>query len=172
MDGTQYAYESMPLVLQRQNLKRTIRLFLNSQLKNCVSLSASQHGFIKGRPCTCVAHLLTAFEFWTNWIDQEYGVDIVSSLDYRKAFDSVDHGKLIEKLLDIGVNCKLVKWIAAFLQDRKMKVKVKLDFSEWITVLSGVPQGLVLSSLSTYIHNRTYRYLPCTASSLRHTIRI
>ena len=62
-------------------------------------------------------------------------------LDYRKAFDSVDHVTLIQKLCDNNINCKLIKWIAAFLQDRKMQVKVKLEFSDWAAVLSGVPQG-------------------------------
>ena len=121
-----------------------IRDYVIEQLKNSESLSATQRGFMKGRSCS--TNLLLAFELWTNWIDHGYGIDIVY-LDYRKAFDSVDHGKLIEKLLGIGVNCKLVKWIAAFLQDRMMKVKVKLDFSDWVTVLSGVPQGSVLGPL-------------------------
>jgi len=52
-------------------------------------------------------------------------VDIVH-LDNRKVFDSVDHVTLIEKLCN-NINCKLIKWIAAFLHDRKMQVKVKLD---------------------------------------------
>jgi len=41
--------------------------------------------------------LLTAFELWTSWIDAGFGVDVVY-LDYRKAFYSVDHVKLIDKL--------------------------------------------------------------------------
>jgi len=65
-------------------------------------------------------------------------------LDYRKAFDSVSHTKLIEKLLLLNVDPSLIKWIAAFLPDRKMRVKVKLEFSDWIVILSGVPQGSVL----------------------------
>jgi len=68
-------------------------------------------------------------------------------LAYRKAFDSVDHVKLIEKLSNNNINCKLIKWIAAFLQDRKMQVKVKLEFSDWAAVLSGVPRGSVLGPL-------------------------
>ena len=101
-------------------------------------MSKNQHGFTKGR--SCATNLLTAFELWTSWIDAGFGVDIVY-LDYRKAFNSVDHVTLIEKLCNNNINCKLIKWIAAFLQDRKMQVKVKLEFSDWAAVSSGVTQA-------------------------------
>ena len=61
--------------------------------------------------------MLTAFELWTKWIDEGFGVDIVY-LDYRKAFDSVDHVKLIEKLFNINIDWKMIKLISAFLHDR------------------------------------------------------
>ena len=102
-------------------MEAIIRDYILDQLNNCTSLSTSQHGFIKGR--SCATNLLSAFEYWTNWLDQGYGVDIIY-LDYRKAFDSVDHTKLIEKLQNCNVDSKLIKWIAAFLQDRKMKVRL------------------------------------------------
>jgi len=73
-------------------------------------------------------------------------VDIVY-LDYRKAFDSDDHVKLIEKLFNINIDWKMIKFIPAFLQDRKMRVQVKLSFSDWVAVPSEVPQGSVLGSL-------------------------
>jgi len=41
----------------------------------------------------------------------------------------------------------VTKWIAAILQERKMRVKVRLEFSDWVFVLSGVPQGSVLGPL-------------------------
>jgi len=65
-------------------------------------------------------NLLTAFERWNEWLDQGYGVDIVY-LDYRKASDLVDRVKLIEKLYNNNVNCEMIKWIAAFLDNSKSK---------------------------------------------------
>jgi len=123
---------------------KIMEAIIRDQLNDCACLSTSQHGFIKGR--LCATNLLSAFEYWTNWLDQGYGVDLIY-LDYRKAFDSVDHAKLIEKLQNCNVDSKLIKWIAAFLQNRKMTVIVKLEFSDWVAVLSGVPQGSVLGPL-------------------------
>jgi len=68
-------------------MESIIRDHIAGQLNNSAGLSASQHGFTKGR--SCATNLLTAFELWTKWIDEGFGVDIVY-LDYRKAFDSDD----------------------------------------------------------------------------------
>jgi len=46
-----------------------------------------------------------------------YGVDIVY-LDYRKAYDSVNHAKLFEKLILANIDLTVIKWIASFLQGR------------------------------------------------------
>ena len=51
--------------------------------------------FLPGR--SCLTNLLESLESWIRAPDEGYGVDIVY-LDYRKAFDSVPHGRLIEKL--------------------------------------------------------------------------
>jgi len=67
--------------------------------------------------------LLTAFKAWTKWVDDGYGADIVY-LDFKKAFDSVNHVKLIEKLQMANVEITVIKWIAAFLYNHKMRVKV------------------------------------------------
>jgi len=65
------------------------------------ALSVHQHGFMKGR--SCITNLLSVFEISTKWIDDGYGIDIID-LDYKKAFDSVSHVKLIQKMHAMNVD--------------------------------------------------------------------
>ena len=44
-------------------------------------------------------------------------------LDYKKAFDLVDHTLLIAKLYSLGVKPTVVNWVADFLRDRYQRVK-------------------------------------------------
>jgi len=108
------------------------------------SLSTNQHGFTTGR--SCLTNLLETFEAWTRILDGGFGLDVIF-LDYRKAFDTVPHRRLLEKLRQSGIVGRLWNWIQAFLSDRKMRVGVMGSFSAWVEVLSGVPQGSVLGPL-------------------------
>jgi len=77
-------------------MESVISDYVAEKMMNSGLLCAIQHGFSKRK--SCVMNLLTAFETWTKWMDEGYGIDIVY-LDYQKAFDSVNHAKLIEKLI-------------------------------------------------------------------------
>jgi ribonuclease P/MRP protein subunit RPP40 len=118
-------------------IKEKLSLFLD---ENRV-LSSTQHGFTTGR--SCLTNLLESLEMWTKALDDGYGLDIVY-LDYRKAFDSVPHKRLIEKLKTCGISGNLLRWIENFLTSRTMRVGIRGTFSQLINVLSGVPQGSVL----------------------------
>jgi hypothetical protein len=65
-------------------------------------------------------------------------------LDFSKAFDTVPHRRLIQKLECYGITGKLLKWIKSFLTNRKQRVALNGFLSMWKLVLSGVPQGSVL----------------------------
>ena len=66
-------------------------------------------------------------------------------MDYRKAFDLVDHSLLITKLKDYGINPYIINWICDFIMDRQQRLKMANDiYSEWKDVVAGVPLGTKL----------------------------
>lgn len=107
-------------------------------------LSKDQHGFRPKRSCD--TQMLEVIEDWSRVLEEKSPLDAVY-LDYRKAFDSVPHERLLHKLWCYGVRGKLLKWIRAFLTFRKQQVIVGSSASNWAAVTSGVPQGSVLGPL-------------------------
>ncbi len=55
--------------------------------------------------------------------------------------------KLVHKLLQSGIDTRVVAWIDELLRDRKQKVRVGQQFSNLAKVTSGIPQGSVIGPL-------------------------
>lgn len=68
-------------------------------------------------------------------------------LDFSKAFDKVNHSKLLWKLHQYGIRGKVLSWIRAFLGNRSQRVVIDGEESDSIPVNSGVPQGSVLGPI-------------------------
>ena len=65
--------------------------------------------------------------------------------DFKKGFDLIDHGILVQKLPLFNIPEAVILWITDFLSCRKQRVKLGQDcFSEWRDVPAGVPQGTKL----------------------------
>jgi len=79
-------------------------------------------------------------------LNEDSNADVVY-LDFRKAFDRVDHTILLKKLHHYGIRDKVLTWFEAFLRDRKQYVLINGVKSRTIEVVSGVPQGTVLGPL-------------------------
>ena len=74
---------------------------------------------------------------------------------FQKAFDSVPHKRLLDKLKAYGITGKTHAIVKDFLSERGFKVRVGSTYSRYSKVSSGVPQGTVLAL--HYIYKRLAR---------------
>ena len=68
-------------------------------------------------------------------------------IDLQKAFDTIDHEILINKLEFLGFPKNLILWFKSYLSIRKFKVNLNKTFSEPGKLLCEVPQGSILGPL-------------------------
>ena len=68
-------------------------------------------------------------------------------VDFRKAFDLVDHKVLLNKLRCYKCNETCIKWFESYSTNRTQRVSLNSQLSEPETVTCGVPQGSILGPL-------------------------
>ena len=102
------------------------------------SFSCHQFGFLPGQ--STVQQLLLFTERLPDAKSMQAEVGVVY-MDFKKAFDSVSHDGLLQKLYAAGITSKLWFW----LQSHHFQcVRIGAFTSTLCIVLSGVPQGSVL----------------------------
>jgi endonuclease/exonuclease/phosphatase family metal-dependent hydrolase len=108
-----------------------------------------QFGFRKGRSTIDAIHsLLSSIQRVLKTSTQ---LDVLQCpvlfLDIQKAFDRVDHNILLQRVHDSGITGKAWLWLRSFLTNRRMRCVDASEYSSWLPIHYGVPQGCVLSPL-------------------------
>ena len=101
-------------------------------------ISSKQFGFMKGKSTFDAVNSLIEY-IYDGFNHKNHCVSIF--LDLKKAFDTVDHQILINKLEYYGFRGGTLKWFASYLSDRKQVVKFGNSISDELPVNMGVPQG-------------------------------
>ena len=112
-------------------------------------LTTLNHGFRSGY--SCETQLLVTVNDLLQSFDKGKQIDI-AILDFSKAFDTVPHDRLLHKIEQYGVRGQTHAWLTSFLTKRKMRVALEGEFSDEVTVDSGVPQGTVLGPILFLCH--------------------
>ena len=108
-------------------------------------LDTRQHGFLAEKSCT--TNMVTFCDSLALSLNENL-LNHVVYFDFAKAFDSVNHDALLNKLKDLyGINGTLLKFLNNYLSERFQKVVIGSESSSTLRVNSGVPQGSILGPL-------------------------
>ena len=131
-----------------------------------INLNDRQHGFCPNYSTTtaCIVLKETIFNYWKSNSNVH-----ACFIDIKKAFDSVNHEKLMKKLKQCGIPPVYVSFIRSMYMNQFAKVRFKGKISEEWQICNGVRQGGVLSGLffSIYVNS-----LIDKVSSLKYGCRL
>jgi len=105
-------------------------------------LYEGQHGFRQGY--SCESQVITVCQDIADSMDNGDKIDAII-VDFSKAFDLVLRDRLLTKIVNSGVDSRVVVWIREFLLGRTQRVRVGGQLSAEVRVTPDVPQGSVLA---------------------------
>ena len=116
-------------------------------LQEHLACDDSQHGFRKDR--SCASALLPLSQAIADGFNERKPASrtVAVAIDISKAFDTISHDRLIEKLCNSPLPHNLVRWFSTFLRGREQSVIFNGAKSPFKHVHLGVPQGAVTSPI-------------------------
>ena len=125
-------------------LEKHVHDSLMTYLTSHKLLHSTQSGFRPNHSCETT--LLQMINKFLEAINNSQIIGMVM-VDFRKAFDLVDHTLLLKKLRHYKLSDKTIDLFSSYLLDRKQKVVINNIESRTENVLFGVPQGSILGPL-------------------------
>ena len=88
----------------------------------------------------CLAHLT---DFVSTGMDKQMHIGTIS-VDLQEAFDTLDYGVLLQKMIYFGFWATVIKHFESYPSNRKFLVRIDNAFYEDGTLKHGAPQGSIL----------------------------
>ena len=116
-------------------------------------LDSNQYGGLKGSSTT---HALIDMVHTLLLAAEEMKASHVVLLDYRKAFDHVDHTVLVTKCKHFDLPNFIIRWLCAFLSNRSQRVRLCRELSDWVSLKGSVSQESWLDPSSSLYSSMIY----------------
>lgn len=114
--------------------------------------------------CSTTSALVAILDDVTRMLQSDQYVHIIA-LDFSKAFDTVKHKTLFEKLAPLPLPDYLYNWVASFFRDRTHKTKCSNAISGPRTINAGVIQGSAIGP-AAFVINQTDLVNVCPQNKL------
>ena len=126
-------------------LERIVFQQLNNFLDTTAALPSTQSAYRRG--FSTESALLKVFSDLCDAVDRGH-VCLLGLLDLSSAFDTVDHGILLNRISSsFGIHDTPLQWIRSYLSNRVQFVSVQGHHSSSSALSCGIPQGSVLGPL-------------------------
>ncbi|KAK4831728.1 hypothetical protein QYF61_018858 [Mycteria americana] len=101
-------YRPVSLTSVPRKIMEKVILGVEKHLRDNTVIGQSQHGFMRGK--SCLTNLISFYDKVTHLVDQGKTVDVVV-LDFSKAFDTVSHSVLLDKLSSTPLDETIIRWV-------------------------------------------------------------
>ena len=132
-----------PISLTSIIMKTFERIVRDDLIERChLLIDSRQHGFMLEKSCT--TQLVTFCDSLALSLNDNIRTDVIY-FDFQKAFDSVNHDIILNKLKhQYGIDGSLLRFFKCYLEERYQRVVIGNKMSNSCRVTSGVPQGSIL----------------------------
>jgi len=130
-------------------MEEVVKIRIMDFLQKYKILNDKQYGFQTGKS---INKLLGDFADELYKAKSNKNHTTILFIDFKKAFDTLDHRKILNKLYNSGIRGMCLDWLKNYLHKRQSLIKVDDILSNPIDVSSGVPQGSKLGPLLYIIY--------------------
>ncbi|KAJ7417142.1 hypothetical protein BTVI_33821 [Pitangus sulphuratus] len=135
----------MPVSLTSVPGKIMVKIILGSfekHLEDNAVIGHNLQGFMRGK--SCLSNLICFYDKVIHLADLGKPLD-VTFLDFSKAFNTLSHSVLLDKMSSIQLNNHVIQWVRNWLTGGAQRVFLNGGTSDWHPVISGVPWAFIHS---------------------------